>query len=179
MAFPRRDFRRLRIPPIQRRRASGWRKTGSRIRKTSPANCTAKLTVAQRSALRRQDRFAHATPPRTRRRRNQAAQSAARRFRDRRIRRRVQPLAGANARASRLPRTARSLDDAHQQSATRASGRRQAATSTNSTSPRSEEHTSELQSRSDLVCRLLLEKKKKKRKQTKGKKKKRNRHKKQ
>src|SRR5215469_17992301 len=31
--------------------------------------------------------------------------------------------------------------------------------------PRSEEHTSELQSRRDLVCRLLLEKKKKKRKQ--------------
>src|SRR5206468_12208021 len=30
---------------------------------------------------------------------------------------------------------------------------------------RSEEHTSELQSRSDLVCRLLLEKKKKKSKQ--------------
>src|SRR5206468_11099448 len=31
---------------------------------------------------------------------------------------------------------------------------------TRSASPRSEEHTSELQSRSDLVCRLLLEKKK-------------------
>src|SRR2546428_9346962 len=31
-----------------------------------------------------------------------------------------------------------------------------------STPVRSEEHTSELQSRSDLVCRLLLEKKKKK-----------------
>src|SRR5215469_18817287 len=30
------------------------------------------------------------------------------------------------------------------------------------TTPRSEEHTSELQSRRDLVCRLLLEKKKKK-----------------
>src|SRR5438105_6062495 len=30
--------------------------------------------------------------------------------------------------------------------------------------PRSEEHTSELQSRVDLVCRLLLEKKKKKQK---------------
>src|SRR5438874_10023033 len=29
-----------------------------------------------------------------------------------------------------------------------------------STTPRSEEHTSELQSRRDLVCRLLLEKKK-------------------
>src|SRR2546421_9119425 len=29
-----------------------------------------------------------------------------------------------------------------------------------SATPRSEEHTSELQSRSDLVCRLLLEKKK-------------------
>src|SRR2546430_6357330 len=31
------------------------------------------------------------------------------------------------------------------------------------TSPRSEEHTSELQSQSNLVCRLLLEKKKTKR----------------
>src|SRR2546421_7719396 len=31
---------------------------------------------------------------------------------------------------------------------------------------RSEEHTSELQSRSELVCRLLLEKKKKKRKES-------------
>src|SRR5437588_5789772 len=34
------------------------------------------------------------------------------------------------------------------------------------TTPRSEEHTSELQSHSDLVCRLLLEKKKKKNKKT-------------
>src|SRR5690606_42099288 len=33
---------------------------------------------------------------------------------------------------------------------------------TNRTTPRSEEHTSELQSRENLVCRLLLEKKKKK-----------------
>src|SRR5438034_3192454 len=33
------------------------------------------------------------------------------------------------------------------------------------TNVRSEEHTSELQSHSDLVCRLLLEKKKKKNKQ--------------
>src|SRR3989475_4838026 len=32
--------------------------------------------------------------------------------------------------------------------------------------PRSEEHTSELQSQSNLVCRLLLEKKKKKKKNT-------------
>src|SRR2546427_4956701 len=37
------------------------------------------------------------------------------------------------------------------------------------TLPRSEEHTSELQSQSNLVCRLLLEKKKKKKKQTKNK----------
>src|SRR5216683_7710536 len=36
---------------------------------------------------------------------------------------------------------------------------------------RSEEHTSELQSRSDLVCRLLLEKKKKKQNTKKSKKK--------
>ena len=33
---------------------------------------------------------------------------------------------------------------------------------TSECTPRSEEHTSELQSHSDLVCRLLLEKKKKK-----------------
>src|SRR5690349_23834424 len=37
-------------------------------------------------------------------------------------------------------------------------------------SARSEEHTSELQSRRDLVCRLLLEKKKKKKKKKKRKK---------
>src|SRR5688572_31036207 len=37
---------------------------------------------------------------------------------------------------------------------------------------RSEEHTSELQSQSNLVCRLLLEKKKKKKKKTQKKKKK-------
>src|SRR5438874_9297370 len=34
------------------------------------------------------------------------------------------------------------------------------AAATSTASPRSEEHTSELQSRRDLVCRLLLEKKK-------------------
>ena len=39
---------------------------------------------------------------------------------------------------------------------------------------RSEEHTSELQSHSDLVCRLLLEKKKKKKENKKKKKKKKN-----
>src|SRR5206468_10715173 len=38
-------------------------------------------------------------------------------------------------------------------------GFRQGALNFSSTEPRSEEHTSELQSRSDLVCRLLLEKK--------------------
>src|SRR2546421_3153551 len=43
-----------------------------------------------------------------------------------------------------------------------ASSRRPGSASTSpSTAARSEEHTSELQSRSDLVCRLLLEKKKK------------------
>src|SRR2546428_6250650 len=41
-------------------------------------------------------------------------------------------------------------------------GRTTAATPRSVAARRSEEHTSELQSRSDLVCRLLLEKKKKK-----------------
>src|SRR5688572_31733752 len=39
---------------------------------------------------------------------------------------------------------------------------------THAESPRSEEHTSELQSQSNLVCRLLLEKKKKKKKKQKN-----------
>src|SRR2546422_4479572 len=51
---------------------------------------------------------------------------------------------------------ARAVRDAHPQAAPR--HRR--------SHPRSEEHTSELQSRLHLVCRLLLEKKKKKTKQT-------------
>src|SRR3712207_7817980 len=42
------------------------------------------------------------------------------------------------------------------------SGRTSTRSPWNAPSPRSEEHTSELQSRQYLVCRLLLEKKKKK-----------------
>src|SRR5690349_22667087 len=44
----------------------------------------------------------------------------------------------------------------------------QASASSQAPANRSEEHTSELQSRRDLVCRLLLEKKKKKAKQRRG-----------
>src|SRR5260221_12982072 len=44
----------------------------------------------------------------------------------------------------------------------RASPTRWSEAATTLTTPRSEEHTSELQSHSDLVCRLLLEKKKQK-----------------
>src|SRR2546422_8479139 len=45
-------------------------------------------------------------------------------------------------------------------------GRRQGRSATGRGDPRSEEHTSELQSRLHLVCRLLLEKKKKSRSTT-------------
>src|SRR5436190_13860283 len=51
---------------------------------------------------------------------------------------------------------------------------RRAEAHTRGDARRSEEHTSELQSHSDLVCRLLLEKKKKKKKKKKTKKKKAN-----
>src|SRR5688572_30876761 len=47
-------------------------------------------------------------------------------------------------------------------SRSRSSGSPNSAIQTGSGSSRSEEHTSELQSQSNLVCRLLLEKKKKK-----------------
>src|SRR2546422_4928367 len=47
--------------------------------------------------------------------------------------------------------------------AARASSHATAASATTASTSRSEEHTSELQSRLHLVCRLLLEKKKKKR----------------
>src|SRR5476649_3099457 len=45
-------------------------------------------------------------------------------------------------------------------SGSRSMPRRAASFACTNLSPRSEEHTSELQSHSDLVCRLLLEKKK-------------------
>src|SRR5947207_4845952 len=45
-------------------------------------------------------------------------------------------------------------------SPSRSTGRRRSSGSCPADPPRSEEHTSELQSHSDLVCRLLLEKKK-------------------
>src|SRR5438132_4210522 len=48
---------------------------------------------------------------------------------------------------------------------------------TSTSSTRSEEHTSELQSHSDLVCRLLLEKKKKNQKEKRNKQKNENVHK--
>src|SRR5207248_3730766 len=54
-----------------------------------------------------------------------------------------------------------------------------APSTTSLTTDRSEEHTSELQSPYDLVCRLLLEKKKKKQKKKENKKKKKNKEKKQ
>src|SRR6202022_5171818 len=53
-----------------------------------------------------------------------------------------------------LPISARSASDS-------STGSNQDWRRNSRTSPRSEEHTSELQSHSDLVCRLLLEKKKK------------------
>src|SRR5882762_11828251 len=46
--------------------------------------------------------------------------------------------------------------------------RRSAPRASSSPAPRSEEHTSELQSHLNLVCRLLLEKKKKKKKNQKS-----------
>src|SRR6185312_17565397 len=56
-----------------------------------------------------------------------------------------------------------SLHDALPISSCRRCSGRWPTRATGTCSTRSEEHTSELQSRSDLVCRLLLEKKKKKR----------------
>src|SRR3712207_7427798 len=63
------------------------------------------------------------------------------------------------------PGTARVWPDAPESRRGRATGRREtrACTHTGRGSGRSEEHTSELQSRQYLVCRLLLEKKKQKR----------------
>src|SRR2546427_4418382 len=58
------------------------------------------------------------------------------------------------------------LDPTHDMAAVLASARmiRRAGGAEIIMEPRSEEHTSELQSQSNLVCRLLLEKKKKKKK---------------
>src|SRR2546421_4101517 len=67
--------------------------------------------------------------------------------------------------SGRIGRSASSADHgpAAITSTSRSSSRASTPSRTSTPSSRSEEHTSELQSRSDLVCRLLLEKKKKKR----------------
>src|SRR2546421_9605365 len=65
------------------------------------------------------------------------------------------PLARARVHLRPRGRTARRVLRLHARVARRGRGDEERA-------ERSEEHTSELQSRSDLVCRLLLEKKKKK-----------------
>src|SRR5690349_23692273 len=68
----------------------------------------------------------------------------------------------AGARGVRLPDAGRAGD--HRRARPRAH-RAARVLGRGSVKRRSEEHTSELQSRRDLVCRLLLEKKKKKKKQ--------------
>src|SRR5207249_5295265 len=79
-------------------------------------------------------------------------------------------LADGSTTKNACPRTGRSLRRTARNESPSASSSltRQAY----SRSTRSEEHTSELQSRFDLVCRLLLEKKKKKKKNYQKKKKK-------
>src|SRR2546427_3562819 len=56
--------------------------------------------------------------------------------------------------------------DAHGRARSRALGAGKGGSRVHALGVRSEEHTSELQSQSNLVCRLLLEKKKKQKKQT-------------
>src|SRR2546427_782943 len=81
---------------------------------------------------------------------------------------RIQPLADGERDAGRVHRAPRELGEALLRLGRRAGGsqHRQDAPAVVPHRPvesrRSEEHTSELQSQSNLVCRLLLEKKKKK-----------------
>src|SRR5690349_24877326 len=64
------------------------------------------------------------------------------------------PISGARRRRRRLP------DQAFRDRRVRGARARAGPARTADLGDRSEEHTSELQSRRDLVCRLLLEKKK-------------------
>src|SRR5438874_8400111 len=61
---------------------------------------------------------------------------------------------------SARPRSARAAPWTASRSYTKAASRSPSAPRSSATVTRSEEHTSELQSRRELVCRLLLEKKK-------------------
>src|SRR2546427_2580658 len=71
-------------------------------------------------------------------------------------RRGVQPHALQRSPPSRAPTSARRANRSKRTATAMRNGRRKTAIA----APRSEEHTSELQSQSNLVCRLLLEKKK-------------------
>src|SRR5438132_9279547 len=64
--------------------------------------------------------------------------------------------------SSDAPVNSRKVPSSRHTSGMRLSSAFSSSPAVTSISPRSEEHTSELQSHSDLVCRLLLEKKKKK-----------------
>src|SRR5438034_8101017 len=68
----------------------------------------------------------------------------------------------ADARAAVAPAGARAIHDGREGKGPRPHGRSLGQRARAGRQLRSEEHTSELQSHSDLVCRLLLEKKKKK-----------------
>src|SRR2546427_6428293 len=82
----------------------------------------------------------------------------------------LRPRASSTKNMAHSTAQAAQLAAIHQSMAVRAPSRVSMATGTavmatnrlNQPRPRSEEHTSELQSQSNLVCRLLLEKKKKK-----------------
>src|SRR2546430_5652968 len=72
--------------------------------------------------------------------------------------------ASARRRSARGAQPARDETGAGSEARARSSRRSPASRSRSCCGSRSEEHTSELQSQSNLVCRLLLEKKKKKKK---------------
>src|SRR5205085_5283624 len=77
------------------------------------------------------------------------------------LKERNEDAAGARLRSPRRHRRVARQILGRQASRRRAGASRPAARSLSSQNLRSEEHTSELQSQSNLVCRLLLEKKKK------------------
>ena len=82
---------------------------------SSSRNRSSRSALDKLATLRRNDRIAHPASQSVNPRRNQATLDAPGRFRERRIRRRLQTLARANPRPSWIPRSARSLHHAAQQ----------------------------------------------------------------
>ncbi len=116
MAFLGGYLRRRRVQPLQRREPSRQRQARPWQHNSRSGNRSSYFACFELETLRRCCQRTHTSPPRIDRRRTQATRAIWARFFCRPVRGRIKAVASADAGTSRIPRAARSLDDAAHQS---------------------------------------------------------------